>query len=621
MVAAAEPIMFHGQPVREFDRSMPEVDAIAYEVAIDLDDTTVGAETYRATATDSFFVTAAAGLDHLNLDLRLPHGPGDRRGNVVDTVEVGGADGRFQPATFELDPAKDRLRVALGRTIPTGRKLVVRIGYHGAVLQADGLDPNDFRNFGGLFVRQSNKVGKRIFSSMNWPAKAHWWLPLRDHPRDGVLTSMDLSLSDKYTVLANGAKASDTASEGRRTVRFVNRAPLPTYDIHVAAYDGWATSEIPSDLTSIRSYAYTEHANAAAPIVADVGKALRHYVDTFGEFRWDHADYIEEPIFGGGMENATAITLDEGLYDLTKLKRSRNTAIHELGHHWSGNASRIRSWSDLWLSEGFTEYLTTTFYVDNEPAESAAWALRYRITRGLTAERVAALQGKPSHPLRPAGEDTDPLAIFDGISYGKGAYVLRMLEQRLGATFRPFLKTWFATHAFRPVTTAQLESELRDAFPEREEEIARFFAQWVYGSYHPEVDVKIVENPSGGSSLSVAQLQRFGPEAGFDFPLEIDVFDSSGAVSERVSVEVHERETVVSLRPGSAPAKWIVDPDQWNYLTVVCDATTPCREAYICRYDWASWSVPNAPDGGAPDGGGSDAGAPPARGVCVPSTN
>ena len=81
--------------------------------------------------------------------------------------------------------------------------------------------------YGGFMARQKNAAGKRIFLSLDWPNKAHWWLPLRDHPRDGFLTFMDVGTNANMTVLGNGDKT--TTTEGGKTRnQFLSRTAMPS---------------------------------------------------------------------------------------------------------------------------------------------------------------------------------------------------------------------------------------------------------------------------------------------------------------------------------------------------------------------------------------------------------
>ena len=207
--------------VDRVDTSLPDVDAIGYEVDLVVNDVP-GQETYAADVKGSYVATRSIAKVALDFE-----------GNVIDSVLVGG-----RPARYRRDGSK--LVIELPTAVAAGQAITSRVRYHGTVAQADGANPNDFAAFGGLNVRQRNAEGKRIYSSLSWPSKARRWLPVRDRPSDGAMLVMNVTFPKTFTVLANGKQVSRADSaDGKRTWRYEALTPMPTYDFHVAAYEGW----------------------------------------------------------------------------------------------------------------------------------------------------------------------------------------------------------------------------------------------------------------------------------------------------------------------------------------------------------------------------------------------
>ena len=309
--------------VGSIDKSLPDVDSIGYEVDLRVSDVP-GQETFTADVKGSYVATRD--LTELALDFD---------GNDIDDVMVGGSR-----ATYKREAAK--LTIKLPQLVANGRSFTTRIRYHGKVVQADGANPNDFAAFGGLNVRQRNAEGKRIYSSLNWPSKARRWLPLRDHPSDGAMLAMNLTFPRSFTVLSNGKQvARSENSDGTSTWRYEALTPMPVYDFHVVAYEGWKLDDSHSASgVPITTYTYSSSAGAQQKVYGDLSKTLDFYENTFGKYRWGTASFIEEPIFGGGMEHASVVSMDETLFP--DPVEARKTAFHELAHHWSGNLVRIR---------------------------------------------------------------------------------------------------------------------------------------------------------------------------------------------------------------------------------------------------------------------------------------
>ena len=549
------------------DTTLPDYDAIGYEIELRVTDVP-GHETYAADVKGSYVATRD--LTELALDFD---------GNTIDDVLIGG-----HAATYRREGAK--LTIKLPQAVPSGRSLTSRIRYHGTVLQADGADPNDFAAFGGLNVRQHNAEGKRIYSSLNWPSKARRWLPLRDHPSDGAMVAMNLTFPRSFTVMSNGKQVARTEhADGTSTWRYEALTPMPAYDFHVVAYEGWKvdSARSPSGIP-IATYTYAGASQAQAQIYGDLPKTLDFYESKFGTYRWGSASFIEEPIFGGGMEHATVISMDETLF--TMPVEARKTAFHELGHHWSGNLVRIRTWNDFWLSEGFTEYLTARFLAANDGPDAKKAVLRGYLTRALAADRSA------PHPVRPADPEVDVLTIFDAISYQKGALVLHALERVVGGEDKLtlFLRRWFDRHAFGAVLTADLEKELSEATGK---DLSKFFDGFVYGSYHPEVRVTFAPVPSGETDIKVEQLQTKGPAAGFVFPLDVDLVDDAGH-AERFTVDLTGKSTTARVRAARPPVSVVVDPEESMLGTVSCGAPSvaECKTGFRCQPGAVSVCVP-----------------------------
>lgn len=547
---------FHGRAFDRYDPTLPQVDAIGYEVELRVEPSE-GADRFTASLAGTFVATER--LDTLTLDFV---------GNDLDAVEVDGAPVR---ATRE----GDTLSIPLSPPRAPGETFHATVRYHGALLQGRTVTTGDFVTYGGLIAQRPNGIGRPIFLSLDWPMRGRRWLPMRDHPRDGVMVAVRATFPRALTVVSNGRREDVTENaDGTRTWRYASLTQMPPYDLHVAAYEGWTegTGMASASATPMRWYTYDQHASAADGIYRDTPAAMDFFAANFGPFRWEQASYLEVPIFGGGMEHATVVSMDESLFAPNSTASSRQVAVHELAHHWSGNLVRIGSWNDFWLSEGFTEYLTARFITahDGDVAGRAVWG--NFLQRATNAEMR---QTRARHPVRPPDPEVDPLTIFDQISYQRGAWTLRMIERRVGTeALTAFLRDWFTRHAERHVFTADLERELVARFPDAD--LARFFQEWVYGQGFPVLSASVE-----GSTLTVAQVQTRGPEEGMHAPLEVSLSD--GARTERVRMNLDGRTSTAAIPAGFAPTQITVDPDGWLYALARCDAPgITCREGTRC---------------------------------------
>jgi len=532
----------------DIDTSLPDVDALGYEIELVVDDAPKR-ETFRAEVKGTYVATKA--LEALELDFS---------GNTLDELTVSGR-------RAEHRREGDRLVVTLPQRVSAGATFSTRIRYHGDVAQAESMNPDDFVGFGGFMVKQKNAEGKRIYTTMSWPSKTRRWLPVRDHPRDTAMVTFRATFPSAFTVLANGKRTGlEKNADGSTTWRYEALTPMPTYDFHVAAYEAWASETKKEAPITVHAYPSQENARK---VYADIEQAFAFFERTYGRYGWGTLRYIEEPIFGGGMEHATVISMDETLF--ADPAEARATAFHELAHHWSGNAVHFRRWNDFWLSEGFTEYLSGRAIEQLDGPEAGRRVWRDYWKRSLADERVN------PHPLAPRGAEIDVLSIFDAISYQRGALTVRMLGHIVGeARMDAFLKSWFERHGFRAaVTTDDFERELEAA---TNVPLGAFFDAFVRRAGHPELRATVE-----GRTLTIEQLQD-GPA--FRFPLDV-------AVGERtITVPLDGKTTKVTL---DAAAPVLLDPGEHAIAVFSCGQSGgACRDGFRCtpRREGVSVCIP-----------------------------
>jgi aminopeptidase N len=550
---------FHGKRIGAFDHTLPDVDAIGYDAEILVDGRNPGAEHFGATVTGTYVATRA--LTALELDFD---------GNDVERITV---DGRA--ATFSRSGTT--LRIELGREIPIGQAFTAAVKYHGNVFQADGKDRDDYAGFGGLMVARQSRAERTLYASLNWPQKARRWLPLRDHPRDGAMFALKATFPNQMTVVSNGKRVSEKDNrDGSKTWSYEALTPMPTYDFFVAASDAWkeTVGTASGSRVEVHSYAYAQDEPMAGPIFGDTPSAMDFYANVFGPYQWgDRVSYFEIPIYAGGIENATVIGMDETLFDSTAAAEARQVAFHEMAHHWSGNLVRYGTWNDFWLSEGFTEYLTRRAIQAHDGPDAVREVWRRTMRDGLIGERDAL------HAVRPPDPEKDVLTFFDDVVYAKGAFVLKMLEDRVGTDrFTKFLRSWFDKHAFGHVTTADFERELTEAVGS---DVSRFFQQWIYGEYHPELKISWTRVDAGNVDLTVEQTQTKGPQEGFELPYELDV--TVRGQKQRVKLDLSGRSTTKRLTITSDPQTITPDPDEHAYAVTACSSATRCKDGYHCE--------------------------------------
>jgi aminopeptidase N len=266
-------------------------------------------------------------------------------------------------------------------------------------------------------------------------------------------------------------EASREPLEGGATrVRFTTTPRLSTYVVAVCAgpyheardeYHG-AGGAVPLGLFCRQSLA--EHLDADA--LFDVTKrGFAYFEAAFDQpYPFEKYDQLFVPEFNAGaMENAGCVTYrDEYLFRSrvtdAAYERRAETVLHEMAHMWFGDLVTMRWWDDLWLNESFATWASVL-----AQAEATRWTESW--TTFATAEKLWALrqdQLPSTHPVQADMRHLEDVEVnFDGITYAKGAAVLKQLVAWVGRdAFFEGLRRYFRAHAWGNTTLADLFTEL-----------------------------------------------------------------------------------------------------------------------------------------------------------------
>ena len=294
--------------------------------------------------------------------------------------------------------------------------------------------------------------------------------PCFDQPDLKATYKLSVTAPADWLVAANGMPESTPAVAGRHV--FTETLPLASYLFTLIAGPYHARTDehdgIPLALYARQSIA--DFLDAEAEELFTVTKqCLDRYHELFSvRYPFGHYQQAFVPEFNfGAMENpGLVIFRDEFIYRsaVTDSEReSRATVIaHEMAHMWFGDLVTMAWWDDLWLNESFANYMGfritaeatrftgcwTTFAMQDK-----AWGMRSD-------------QRPSTHPVAPVGVDNTDLALlnFDGISYAKGAAVLKQLVAWVGnEAFLAGLNKYFAAHAYGNATLADLLAALSKA--------------------------------------------------------------------------------------------------------------------------------------------------------------
>ncbi|XP_006571773.2 endoplasmic reticulum aminopeptidase 1 isoform X1 [Apis mellifera] len=244
---------------------------------------------------------------------------------------------------------------------------------------------------------------------------------------------------------------------------FQESVEMSTYLVAFVVCDFKRVSELTKRNISVSVYASEAMLPQARYAVTTAARIMDYFESFFGvHYPLPKQDLIAIPDFGtGAMENWGLITYRETsiLYDpeesSTNIHEWIGTIVaHELAHQWFGNLVTMKWWNDLWLNEGAASF----FEYKGVNHISPEWSMmdKFILEKTQSALDLDALAS--SHPISVQVKDPNEIeAIFDNISYNKGASILNMLEGFLCEdVLKSGLNDYLNSHAYGNADTNDL---------------------------------------------------------------------------------------------------------------------------------------------------------------------
>jgi aminopeptidase N len=368
-------------------------------------------------------------------------------------------------STTFVDLQASRLRTALlnGRELAADSWVRGRIPLAG--LQSHNVLVIDaemaYSNDGEGLHRHVDPVDQQTYLyAMSFLDAAPRWFACFDQPDLKASYELKVTVPPGWSVIGNGPSVKCAPGEWR----IVPTRPLSTYFVTLVA-GPYATVTDEHDGIPLGFHVRASLGEAllaeADDLIAVTKASFDYFHRVFG-LRYPFGEYHQAivPDFNAGaMENPGCVTLrDQYIYRARATSSERGsragTIAHEMAHMWFGDLVTMKWWSDLWLNESFAEYMA-----HRACAESTDYPLwtEFGIIRkdwGAVADQSAS-----THPVAGDGsiDAQSALQDFDGISYAKGAAVLKQLVAYLGDdVFFAGLGRYFEQHAFANAEFADL---------------------------------------------------------------------------------------------------------------------------------------------------------------------
>lgn len=325
-------------------------------------------------------------------------------------------------------------------------------------------------NGSGLYRFKDSEDGRVYLYTDFEPYNANLLFPCFDQPDIKGIYAVSVEVPGDWNVISTTRETKiEAAGETRKLWRFSASQPIATYvfSLHAGPYHVWedATGDVPLRLFARESLAKYVAYDEWLTITR---QGLKFYQDYFAvPYPFKKYDQVIVPDFNSGaMENVAAVTFSEDLVyrgkaDYDERQDRADGILHEMAHMWFGNLVTMRWWNGLWLNESFATYMA---------ALSATQATEFKnswLTFNASMKEWGYFEDglTTSHPIETPVRDTgEAFANFDGITYGKGASVLKQLAFFVGPDkFRDGVRVYLKEHAFGNATLDDFVSAVATA--------------------------------------------------------------------------------------------------------------------------------------------------------------
>ncbi len=387
--------------------------------------------------------------------------------------------------------------------------------------------------------------------TLSEPDYASTWFPCNDIPVDKALLDIRIENDSSKISVSNGILMDVKNKGDRKVYHWKTLYPISTYLITLYSSDYVSFSDDyisldEQDTMKIEYYVLPDKLDNARIDFAENPKIMKFFAETFGEYPFINEKYgVAEFLWQlGAMEHQTITGVASNLIGGNNF--FLDVYIHELAHHWWGDAVGPKSWNDIWLNEGFSSYCEALYFesVSGRSALFSTMQSKYQ-------ENFNGILSNPESNL------------FSSTVYNKGAWVLHMLRWEVGdslffsslrAYYEKFKYSNAATGDFITVCDSVTGGNLDD-----------FFEQWIdrKGQIELEYDYRTYNKDNKYiTEIKLIQLNDL-----YKFPLEIQFkYDEENSDYFRIYVDAQKQE--ISFQTITEPKQVILDPKGWLLMNI-----------------------------------------------------
>ena len=423
------------------------------------------------------------------------------RQNEMDTIQFDFYD-NYKINSVEIigrltDFVSKNKIISIINNYPITDTFEVKIDYSGSPESA---------GFSGFSFSKIN--GTSLVYTLSEPTYASSWFPCNDFPVDKALLDIWITNDSSQVSVSNGILVDVEQKGSRTTYHWKTSYPISTYLIALYSSDyvnfnDQYISIDNRDTMAIKYYVLANDYQNAKIDFEEHPKIIKYFAETFGEYPFIKEKYgVAEFLWQlGAMEHQTITGVASNIIGGKKF--FEDIYVHEVAHHWWGDAVGPKSWNDIWLNEGFSTYCEALF----DEHFYGASALQSKMVN----LRMSDLDGSLINPGS---------FLFTQTVYNKGAWVLHMLRWELGdEIFFEILRKYYDKYKYSNASTDDFRRicELVSGI-----ELTHFFDQWVKNVGMIELSYDWATEQFGDSCFTFLEINQEQKEyEEYHFSLEI----------------------------------------------------------------------------------------------------
>ncbi len=384
-----------------------------------------------------------------------------------------------------------------GKKVPfkhSGKVLEIQTGKFSGPLEIE-FSSKVSDNFTG-FYKASYGDGY-ILSTHLEAVQARKVLPCVDHPAFKAVFKVRVRTDANLSVISNMPIESETKEGQKKIVTFKKTPKMSTYLLYLGVGKFVQEKNRHGATELYAAYADRPTGKINTEFSFDATrKVLDYYESYFGiSFQLPKLHNVAVPEFAyGAMENWGAITYREILLHVdkdTSIRAKKSVAhviAHEVAHMWFGDLVTMKWWDDLWLNESFATFM------DFKSTDRAypEWKVWQDFVRTSTSGAMGRDALTKTHPIMAKVHDPEEIEeLFDEISYGKGASILRMIEAYIGSeNFKNGVAQYLQKFRYSNASGHDLWSSLQEASGT---DVSRIMEGWISQEGFPVIKASLVD--------------------------------------------------------------------------------------------------------------------------------